>query len=85
MAISDIVATTDLPEDIKTDLALYTGCMAGASLIEELERMLKKAGLGEIRIQPKDESRQFIREWAPDRKIEDYVVSSTIEAIKPMV
>ena len=38
LAISDIVATAELPEEARKDLALYTGCMAGASLIEDLER-----------------------------------------------
>ena len=44
--------------------------------------MLHAAGSA-IRIQPKDESKQFIREWVPDSKIEDYLVSVTIEAVKP--
>lgn len=33
----------------------------------------------------KDESKEFIRAWAPGRKIEDYVVSATLEAIKPKI
>lgn len=45
--------------------------------------MLKDAGFEAISIKPKDESREFIQNWAPDSKIEDYVVSATIEAIKP--
>ena len=36
-----------------------------------------------IRIEPKDESREFIRDWAPGRGVEDYVISATIEAVKP--
>jgi hypothetical protein len=36
-----------------------------------------------IRIQPKDESKTFIREWVPGTRIEDYLVSATIEAVKP--
>ena len=83
LAISDIVASTELPENIKRDLQLYSGCMAGASLISELESMLKEAGFEDIRIAPKDESREFIKNWAPNHKIEDLVVSATIEAIKP--
>ena len=83
LAISDIVATAELPEAARQDLALYTGCMAGASLVDDLEAMLAAAGFEDIRIQPKDESREFIRDWAPGRRVEDYVVSATIEAVKP--
>ena len=83
LAISDIVATAELPEDVRSDLALYAGCMAGASLVQDLEQMLTNAGFVEIRIKPKDESRSFIRDWAPGRKLEDFIVSATIEAIKP--
>jgi arsenite methyltransferase len=83
LAVTDIVATAELPDEVRNDLALHAGCIAGASLISEVEAMLKKSGFSDIRIQPKDESRDFIRTWAPDKNIEDYVVSATIEAIKP--
>lgn len=83
LAISDIVATAELPEAARRDLALYTGCMSGASLISELESMMHAAGFERISISPKDASREFIRDWAPGRKIEDFVVSANIEAIKP--
>ena len=84
LAISDVVATAVLPDDVKTDMALFTGCISGASSIEEIENMLKIAGFDAIEIQPKDDSREFIREWSPNSNIEDYVVSATIEAVKPM-
>lgn len=82
LAISDIVAMATMPEEMRNDLALYAGCIAGAATKAELEAMLREAGFDQIRIQPKEESRQLIREWAPGRKIEDYIVSATIEAVK---
>ncbi len=84
LAISDVVATAELPAAVRQDLALYTGCMAGASQIGELEAMLQGAGFVDIRIEPKDASREFIRDWAPGRRVEDYVVSASIEAVKPL-
>ena len=36
----------------------------------------------QIKIAPKDSSRVFIREWLPGKRIEDYLVSATIEAVK---
>lgn len=83
LAISDVVATAQLPDQARQDLALYTGCMAGASSVGELEAMLQEAGFEDIRITPKDESREFIRDWAPGRGVEAYVVSAVIEARKP--
>jgi SAM-dependent methyltransferase len=83
LAISDVVATAELPDEVRRDLALYTGCMAGASQVDALEAMLRTAGFADIRIEPKDSSREFIRDWAPGRRVEDYVVSATIEALKP--
>jgi SAM-dependent methyltransferase len=83
LAVSDVVASIELPEQIKNDLELYSGCMAGASLIEELETMMREAGFADIRIAPKNESREFIKDWAPGRSVEDYVVSAYIEAVKP--
>ena len=83
LAISDVVATAELPDEVRADLALYTGCMAGASQIAELETLLHDAGFTAVRIVPKDASRDFIRDWAPGRRVEDYVVSASIEAVKP--
>ncbi len=83
LAISDVVATAEMPEEMKNDPMLHAGCMAGASLINELETMMAEAGFESIRIVPKDASREFIRDWAPGRGVEDYVVSAYIEAVKP--
>ena len=83
LAISDVVAFADIPAHIQEDMALLTGCMAGASLIHDLEEMLAVAGFQHICIAPKEESKSFIREWAPGTPVTDYVVAATIEAIKP--
>ncbi len=45
---------------------------------------LQKIGFENIQIKPKPESRSFIRDWMPGCRIEEYVVSATIEAIKPL-
>jgi arsenite methyltransferase len=45
--------------------------------------MLEKANFSGISITPKDESREFISDWAPGSGVEDYVVSAHIEAVKP--
>lgn len=84
LAISDVIATAPLPEAVRNDLALYSSCMGGALTIAELESMLRESGFHNIRIQPKDGGRQFIREWAPGRKVEDYIASAFIEAVKPV-
>lgn len=84
LAISDVVAFAEMPETIKRDMALYTGCMAGASLVSDLEAMLEANGFEDIRVVPRDESKSFIRDWAPGTDITEYVVSASIEAVKPI-
>lgn len=83
LAISDVVASTELPDEMREDLALYSGCMAGASQISELQTILESCGFEKINISPKDDSKDFIKDWAPGRGVEDYVLSATIEAVKP--
>lgn len=83
LAISDVVATVELPEAMRNDPALIAGCMGNASLVEALETMIKAAGFEDVHIEPKDESKEFIRDWAPDHNVTDYVVSATIEGVKP--
>jgi len=83
LAVADMVATAPLPDEIKSDWTAYTGCMAGASQITDLQRALEASGFQNIKIAPKDSSRSFIREWLPGKRVEDYLVSATIEAVKP--
>jgi SAM-dependent methyltransferase len=82
LAISDVVASIDLPEHLRDDPDLYSACVSGASTVDELEYLLTEAGFSAIRIQPKDESRNFIKDWAPGSGIEDYVIAAVIEASK---
>lgn len=82
LAISDIVATTDFPDEFKNDISLICGCMSGASLITELETIMDNVGFSDIRIESKDKSRDFIKDWRPESGIENYIISATIEAVK---
>jgi len=46
IAISDILARKELTEEMKKNIALYVGCISGASQVSEYEAYLKKAGFG---------------------------------------
>ena len=72
-----------LADEIRNDKQLLSGCMAGAMEIDELAATIAAAGFTEVRIEPKDDSKEFIRDWAPGQNVQDYVVSATIEAVKP--
>jgi hypothetical protein len=77
-----MVASGEMPPDIKNNMALHSACVAGALEVAELEEILIDAGFEDIQINPKDESREFIKKWNPGVPIEDYVLSATIEALK---
>ena len=72
-----------VPDEVKDDPKLHSSCVAGAAMVDDLQAMLEAAAFHEVRITPKDESREFIRDWAPGKPVTDFVVASTIEAIKP--
>ena len=44
VAISDILIKKGLPEELKKSIALYVGCVAGASKVEDYEVYLREAG-----------------------------------------
>lgn len=44
VAISDILAKSPLPDNIKKSMALYVGCIAGASEVGMYQKYLKEAG-----------------------------------------
>jgi C_GCAxxG_C_C family probable redox protein len=83
LAISDVVATTELPESMKEQAALLTGCVAGADHVDDIEAQLRKVGFENISIEINPNSKQFLQHWFPDSGVEHYVASATIEARKP--
>jgi len=53
--------------------------------VPDLKRMLEDAGLVDIDVAPKPESRAVIERWMPGSGAEDYVLSAVITARKPRV
>jgi len=82
LAISDVVLTAQLPKEILGDLSLYCECTSGAITIEEYQSELRKAGFKDISIEPKEDSREFIREWREGMNLEQYIMSANIQARK---
>ncbi len=83
LAVSDVVALAPLPDALREDWALYTGCVAGASTTEELRRMLAEAGFVDIRIADKENGREIVGGWFSGQNVADFITSASIEARKP--
>jgi len=85
VAISDVVATAELPDKVREDLALVAACIGGAATIDETKAMLRAAGFRDIKVEPNDRSRELLRQWDPGKSENagDYIVSAYIEGVKP--
>ncbi len=83
LAISDVVLTDPLPDTLAKQVLALTGCVSGAAAADTVRDLLRRAGFENIRVEVRDESRQFIKDWMPGSGAESYVASATIEATKP--
>jgi arsenite methyltransferase len=83
LAISDVVATSPLPETLQAQVAALTGCISGASPVDELREVLAEIGFADVSVEVKAGSREFIRDWMPGSGSEDYIASAAISAVKP--
>ena len=83
VAVSDVVRFADLPPELAGDEALLCGCVSGAATAGELAAWMEAAGFVAVSVEPKAESRDLIKDWAPGRGVESYVVSAAISARKP--
>jgi arsenite methyltransferase len=85
LAISDIVATQELPKALRKNLDLVAACIGGAATVEDITNILFEVGFRQIKISPKEESRDVIQNWLPDNKATGSIFSAYIEAVKPIV
>ena len=86
LSISDILATAELPDEVKQDLALVSACIGGAATIQDTKKMLQLAGFEDVKIVSNQKSQELIDKWDPNKssKAGDYVMSANIEGKKPM-
>jgi len=83
LAISDVVTTADLPDEVRRDLDRHAACISGAASLNELTGFLAAAGFEDIRIAPKETGPERPETWQPGSDIGDYTVSATVQAVKP--
>lgn len=95
LSVSDLAILKPLPDNIRSMAAALVGCVAGAVLVEETRTMLEKTGFGDIVLTPRPGYIQQMQDWndplyreiaeslPAGEKLENYVVSLSIEARKP--
>ena len=67
LAISDIVALSEIPAEVRNDLEAYAGCVSGAARIAEVDGMLRAAGFQHVSVDLKTNSDALVRGWSPCR------------------
>ncbi|MCA9099753.1 MAG: arsenite methyltransferase [Pirellulales bacterium] len=94
VAVSDMALLQPLPPVVTEMVEAIVGCVAGAVLVEETERMARQAGLVDIVATSKreylkamtsshDPLYKSVREALPDGDLSDYVTSLDMSAVKP--
>jgi len=73
--VSDLVAESPVPETVRKDFKLWTGCVAGALVKKDYLNKIKKAGFENVEILSEGT-------WKED-KIKIEVTSITVKATKP--
>jgi len=83
IVVSDVVAREELSAEVKKDLALYSGCLSGATLLADLKKILDDAGFVDVVIRPKGNSDEVITSWESKRGFEEKVFAAEVTARKP--
>lgn len=83
LVVSDVVARKVLDDKVKKDLVLYSGCLSGATLLGDLEKILADVGFVDVVIRPKGNSDAVITSWESKRGFEQKVFAAEVTARKP--
>lgn len=92
-AVSDVVVRGDIPNDVRKNVELWVGCIAGALRDTEYSDKLKAAGFGQVEIEPTriyniEDARQFLTREGVDvdaiaPQVDRKFMSAFIRAVKP--
>jgi SAM-dependent methyltransferase len=95
VAVSDIALLKPLPPEVLKMVEALIGCVAGATLISDTERMARGAGLADIALKSKPGYVEAMTDWADPlyqriikhlpngTKPSDYITSLEVQARKP--
>ena len=93
-AVSDVVTRGDVPDEVRKNMLLWVGCIAGALQDWQYVSKLAKAGFDDIDIEPTrvydvEDAREFLTGQGVDvdamaRAVEGRFMSAFIRAVKPM-
>jgi arsenite methyltransferase len=97
VAVSDLALLRPLPPAIVASVQALVGCIAGAVLVSETERMAREAGLVDIRLNTRPDYVDGMADWQdplyreilahlpPGTKPGDFITSLEITARKPAI
>jgi len=93
LAVSDVVLRRALPEALTRSMELWTGCIAGALVVDDYVRGLERAGFSDVTVEPTrvfehDAIEELARgagccDQAASAPLEGAVMSAFIRAVKP--
>jgi hypothetical protein len=70
-AVSDVIADEDMDDQTRSDMAQWTGCIAGALTRAEFEHALESAGLTDVEI-------------LETHRVHEHAASAIVRARKPI-
>jgi arsenite methyltransferase len=92
-AVSDVVTRGDVPPQVRQDMLLWVGCIAGALRDDEYQDKLRAAGFEGVKIEPTriyaiEDAREFLSGKGVDvdalaPQVEGKFMSAFVQAVKP--
>jgi len=92
-AVSDVVTRGDVPDEIRQNVLLWVGCVAGAMEEDEYRSKLKSAGFEQIELEPTrvyqvEDAREFLTGQDVDvdaiaPQVDGRFLSAFVRAVKP--
>jgi arsenite methyltransferase len=78
LAISDVVSIAPIPAELQAQAAALTGCIAGATPLDELKQTLANLGFVDINVTIAPRSAEIVDSWMAGAS--KFIASATIEA-----